>query len=169
MPRQIRIRHPGNAEIQNLHGPIREQHDVGRLYIAVDDAVLMRVQQSPRGFSQNPDLLRQGERRAVDRLPQAAPIEQLHHEVRRRLVLAKIVDRDDVLVLEDTGGSGLREEPGAHVRVVDGGQDLDGDIPAHYRVPGPIHGPEATLSDLSPDEVSADLLCLLRHNEWGLL
>jgi precorrin-6B methylase 2 len=50
--------------------------------------------------------------------------QQLHYEVRRRLVLAKIVDRDDVLVLQGAGGSGLREESGPHVRVVDGGQDL---------------------------------------------
>src|ERR1017187_4921842 len=59
----------------------------------MDYAMLMRMQQPPRDLSQNPDLLRKRKPRAsFDHFPQAAPLDQLHHEVRRRIVLTKIVD-----------------------------------------------------------------------------
>ena len=53
----------GDAEIQQLHGAVVEQPDVGRLDVAVDDALLVRVVQAGEQLRDDVELLHERQRR----------------------------------------------------------------------------------------------------------
>jgi hypothetical protein len=97
---------PGQAEVQDLHPPVRRHHHVGGLQVAVDDALLVGRGQSVREG-------RSDRHQALDRHPalgdelvERLPLDELHGQEVDALGLLDGVHGDDAGVVE--GGERLR-------------------------------------------------------------
>ena len=90
----------GEAEIADLDpfNPVFEQ-DVGRLDVAMDDAVLVRRGKPGRDFRANPQHRGQVERAEAD-ASQGPARHVFHHQVRHAGLLVYGVDGDDVDVID---------------------------------------------------------------------
>ena len=87
----------GQAEVGDVRVAVGVEQDVGRLEVAVQDAALVGVVDRPGdGRQQAAAASRAGRRARPDASGQAAALDQLHAEVVLALVLADLVDRDDV-------------------------------------------------------------------------
>ena len=84
--------------------------------------------------------------------------EELHREIRLSLVLAQVVNCDDVAVRELTGRARLAEEALAEVGVAfnRGADDLERDLAFEQCVVGAIHDTHPSLPDFFDDLVAAD-------------
>ena len=80
---------------------------------------------------------------------QVLTVDELHDDERAVLVLAEVVDRDDVGVVERGGGQGLLAEAGAEVRIatVLGAEDLDRDVAIELGVVGAVDAGHAPLPE----------------------
>ena len=89
----------GDAEVGDLQRSATVEHQVLGLHVAMQDALLVHVVQTGRRGQRRRD-------RGLDRHARGAPVgeraagEQLHHEQPKSLVLAVVVDRDDVGMVE---------------------------------------------------------------------
>jgi hypothetical protein len=74
-------------------------------------------------------------------LAQALAVQELHDQVRPALILAEIVNRDDVLVVCLAGDARLAEETRAGLGVARGRfvQNLDCNLASQQRIPRPVH------------------------------
>ena len=163
---QLRTDEAGEPEVHQLHRPGLGHEDVARFDVAVNHAVAMRVLQPLADLAGYFQLAAQAHARRV-RHPrrQILAREVLHGEVGLSVVLAEVMDRDDVLVRELAGGAGLAEEPFAALGVLfDGRRDhLDRDDPLQEGILGPIHHSHATLAELFEEVIAADC----RHGTEG--
>ena len=95
----------------------------------------------------------------VDRPLEVDALEQLQHHERRALVLAELVDDDDVRVLEPRRRARLAEEPRPGVGV---GQalrhDLDRHVAVERLVAAAVDRAHRALAQLAEDLVAADAL-----------
>ncbi len=122
--RHARGRHVGDAEVGELAAARGRDHHIGRLDVAVDDAVLLRVVE--RVGHLRGDLRRRGERGArqlAQHLLQRASLEQLHRDVGHAGVLADVEDGDDIRMVEAAGRARFAQEALAHL-VQDLGRQL---------------------------------------------
>ena len=153
-----------DAEVHDLDLAAGGQHHVARLDVAVHDAgavaVLQGVQdavhdlQGPLGQQLAP---------VVQHLAQRAALDVLHDDVGLdvaavgRHLLAGVVDRDDVGVVEPGGGLGLASEAGLEGRV--GGevaaQPLDRDLAAQPHVGAVADLGHAAAAEQVPDLVAS--------------
>jgi hypothetical protein len=147
------------ADLESLLPLLARRHDaVGRLDVAVDDALAVR------GLERGGDLERErADPRPVERtfvaddLGEVAAAEQLHDEVRRAIVGDPGVDDPhDVLMIDVGGGLGLATEALDHVGVcrVLGAQDLDCDGAIERQLPGLVDHAHAADADPSDDRVA---------------
>jgi hypothetical protein len=155
-----------DAEVQDLDGPVVENAHVARLDVAVHDAVLVRERQSRAQLDDDVELLVQRERRlrVHDLLEVPAP-EKLHHDERRVLFLAELVDRHDVAVLQPRDGLRLAMEAVAR-RGVAGEIDqhqLDRDVALEHLVVRAVQHTHPAPSDALDDVVAPDPLRLADH------
>ena len=136
-----------------LSAPIEE--NVGRLQIAMQDAALVSVVDGPPHLDHQ---RRQG--RAAQRRPigEAAAVDQLHAEIRLLVVLADIVNGDNVGMVEQGGRLGFQTEAG-HVfgqGQTAGADHLEGDDSVERAMPGFVNHPHAAAGDLFDHFVLAD-------------
>ncbi len=130
----------GDAEVGHLrHTALRQQH-VGRLHVAVDDALGVGGGEAVEHRLHH--LEGQASRhRAVQLQPvlEAAAAHELHHDVRRVLLEHQVVDRDDVRVLQPGHRLGLatKAPQDGVVPGQGGGQDLDRPVGPEPVIPGP--------------------------------
>ena len=90
-------------------------HDVGRLDIAMNHALAMRVIQRARDFGEN--RLRHRNRKCLvlrQHIVERAPVDVLHDEIQKAVFLFDGVDIDDVRMIELGGGSRLCQKPIPH-------------------------------------------------------
>ena len=136
-----------DAEVHDLDVAGAREHHVGRLDIAVDDAVAVGVVQGTERAGRNLQrALWQQATPAREELPQGHPVDVLHDDVGhdRGLgavdedVLARVVGGDDVGVVEGGGRLGLASEARLEGRIARevGPQDLDRHTAAQARVAG---------------------------------
>ena len=147
----------GQPEIQHLHAAVARHHDVLRLQIAVDDPQRVR-RRDPlgrlRGDIEQPA---QRQRPAVDDGPEGFALHQLRDDVGLPVVLADIVDRDDVGMIERGERPGFLLEPlPAHGIARDvRRQDLDGDGPVQPLIARPPDFAHAAFAELIENFVAA--------------
>ncbi|CAM5409857.1 hypothetical protein SANTM175S_09128 [Streptomyces antimycoticus] len=107
----------GDAEVAELHGAVGEPHDVGRLQIAVDHALVMGVSEGRGDLLRDVQHLGDRQRAALVVLQQLAEVtalQQLHDQVQRALVLAEVMHHRDPAVLQRGGHPRLQAEALAH-------------------------------------------------------
>ena len=116
-----------DAEVEHLRPPVRRDHHVGGLEIAMDDTVGVRM------FEGVGELMADaahalGRHRASsqDRLQRLAA-DELHGDVRHAVHIAYFVDGADIGMIERGGGARLVQQPGTRgsVAICDLGQELE--------------------------------------------
>ena len=88
---------------------------VGRLDVAVDDAAAMRGVERIGNLHGEVENQADRDRSGFDQLPDRASFEPLHRNERLTLLLAELVNRADVRVLERRGQARFAFEPGQPV------------------------------------------------------
>ena len=108
----LRRSDPRDAEIEDLGHPVVQDEDVARLDVAMDDALLVGVREAVADLHHQRQLALEGHVPALgDDLLQLLAFQVLHDDEQAPLVLAQVVDRDDVGMAELRAGLGLAEEP----------------------------------------------------------
>jgi hypothetical protein len=155
---------PGDAEIHHLDLTGGGQHHVGGLDVAVDDAGLVAVaQRVQHSLGELERLLGLDLPAGAQDLAQGVAVHQFHDDVGhldaggRIGLLAGVVDRDDVGVVQPGGGLGFAAEPPLEGRI--GGQVdaqlLHGDIAAQAQVAGTSHLGHAATTQQAAQLVAA--------------
>ena len=146
------------AEVEELHLPVRRDHGVGGLDVAVDDAARVGLLQRRGHLLPEVDDPVHVERAAREKLAQVLALDVLHGDEVRPLVDADVVDVRDVRVVEGRSGARLALEPLA-VDLVDGQlrrEHLDRDGPLQPRVPRPVDLSHPSGPDGAEDLVRAE-------------
>ncbi len=99
------------AEVQQLHAPVRGHHDVGRFEISMDDAFVVGRREGIG--DRNGQVEELGEQKPLGRnlLVEAHTVHALHHQNAPALELLDTVDGHDVGVVERSHRFGLAAEP----------------------------------------------------------
>src|SRR6266540_4217247 len=90
-------------EVEDLDAPLPRHEDVVRFQVAVDDAFVMRGGESLGDLACIVDGLATRGRGSAHPAPEGLALEQLRHHVRRTLVRAHVVDRQDIRMIQLTG------------------------------------------------------------------
>ena len=144
----------GDAEVHHLHRTVAGDHDVRRLDVAVDDALLVgKIQGSAHicHHAEGPVDLH----RAVhfDDVTQGVTLDDFHDDVRQRTLgrgfFALVVDRDDRRMIEGRRVLGFASEPLVEGLVPGklGPHDLDGHVTTEDRVTAPVDFRHAAVSE----------------------
>src|SRR5262245_44165438 len=134
------VRPLGEAEIKDL-GAGRCQHDVGRLEVAMDDALAVRgVEPAGELHPETQDLLER-QRAAEQPVRERLASEVFHHEEVHAVLLADVVQGADVWMTQAGDRAGFAAEPFVPRGIAGdvGGKDLDGDRAVEARVARAIH------------------------------
>jgi hypothetical protein len=149
----------GQAEIEDLQQPVRRDHQVLGLEVAMDDPGAMRLGQTVRELGAQVEHFAEGQGTRPEPPPQRLPLDALHDDVVRPGHVggrAHVVDVHDVRMIEGGGRACLAVEPLQELRVRAGAQDLDGDGPAEPGVTGAIDLAHASRTEAVDDLVGAD-------------
>jgi len=148
----------GQAEIQNLHTPVRCHDHVFGLDIAMDDPALVSRGESLGDLSAVFQRATRGDRALHQHRPQRVARDQFHDGEAKAAVLADIEDREDVRVRKRGHGTGLAFEPRERHRIVGdlGGQHLDRDLAAETRIACAIHLAHAARAEQRDNVVRAE-------------
>jgi hypothetical protein len=98
------------AEVENLDQLVAGDHDVRRLDVTVDDSGGMRFGQSVGDLRRKANDAVDRHRTVGDDVAQRPPVDELHRDVRRAVLLGNVVNRDDVRVVERRGRACLTLE-----------------------------------------------------------
>jgi hypothetical protein len=127
---------PGQAEVRQVRPVLAVEQDVGRLDVAVDDAVLVRVVQGVGHLREHYGSLAGGETAGGKDVSERRALDEPGHQVRQAVLLPDLVDRDDRLVVQPDAALGLVEDP---LAVVPGeGSPLVGDLDGDVAVELPV-------------------------------
>ncbi len=160
--RQVRGFDVGNPEIGNLHRAVRQQEDVRRFDVAVDDALTMRIPERVEDLPHDPHDI--GDLEALVRLEallELATLHELHRDVPDAVVLAEVVDGDNVWVIEPARRLRFAAEAGDHGRGIFAGKlfgadGLERDDALDRRIVALVDDAHRPAPDLAPDLVFAD-------------
>jgi hypothetical protein len=102
----------GDPEIEHLHGPRLGAEDVLRFDVAMHDAQALGRGQTTRGLIGDPERLLDGElaARLMEMLAQRLAAEQLHGDPDPAVFVARVVESDDVLMVELGQEAALQRE-----------------------------------------------------------
>ncbi len=149
------------AEVQELHPPVRRHEQVLGLHVTVHDPLRVRRLETVRRLGQEEEDLALRRGPPGQELPQRLALQQLRHDVRHALVRAHVEDGQDVRVTQSGDGTGLALEPLEPLRVAGHllGQHLDRDLAPETRVPRPVDlahppGPELVEDLVRPEALT---------------
>ena len=100
----------GQAKVEHLRVSRTGNEDVGGLDVAMDDPFCVRLRQRLADLHSQLDHPVHRHRLAADRVLERLPLEQLHSDERRAVVLADLVDGADVGVVERRRRARLAQE-----------------------------------------------------------
>ena len=154
----------GQAEVENLHAAVAEQHDVLGLEIAVNDAAVVCGRQAARHLDRHVGTLPRRERTLPEFVAQCLAVEELSDQERRPdraliriddLGAADVVHRHDIRVIDrgDRARLALESREPIGISCKNRGQHLDGDVAAEPRVPRPIDDAHTSGADERQDFV----------------
>ena len=136
------------------------EQDVRRLDVAVDEPTLVCLVERSRDLGDD----RRGARRierafARDELAQVLAVHVAHRQIQGALVLAGLVDRDDVRVVERGGDPRLALEASAETWVLGqlGRDELERDVAVELLLVGEVDDAHAATADQPLDLASCDL------------
>ncbi len=167
------ILQPGDAEVGQHHPAVVGQEHVGRLHVAVLDAVGVRGGQRvqhPQPERRHP--LRRPGALGGHRVLQVAALQQLHDDPGHAVVGEHVVDLDDLRMAQLGGGLGLAGRALQRLLALGGGERvgepyfLDRDLAVEEFVVGVPDGPHASLTERSEHAVAGgdSLFRKSRHN-----
>jgi len=145
----------GDAEVGELHLPVRPAEDVLRLDVAVHE--LLGVSGFERRAELDPDRDHFRRRQlppAPELVGERAALHVLHHDVEAPLAVPDVIDLDDVRVHEPGREPRLAQEAVAK-RLVPGevlGQHLERDRPVELPISGEIDGCHAAAAERPLDQ-----------------
>jgi hypothetical protein len=148
----------GDAEVGDLDRGAQRDEDVRRLHVAVDEPGAVGGVERVGDLLADADHVGDGQATLlVDQVAEGRALDQLHHDVRDAVVVARVVGGDDVGVRETGGGDRLVAEagPGALVGGEVGPQDLDRHPAREDGVVGHPHGRHAPARDRRHEAVAA--------------
>ena len=154
------LRAPREAEVHDLDLAVRQHVHVAGLEVAVHDALRVGEGEPVEDLLHDRELVLEAFDLALgEQLPQVAALEQLHGHEGHALLLAEVVDGDDVRVVQLGRGLGLALEADARALVGAelAGDDLDRHLAAEHGVEGPEHLSHGALAELADDLELADL------------
>ena len=134
----------GEAEVEQLDAPFG-QHHVAWLEVAVGDAFAVRAGERLGERGGVLQCLVERQRSARQPRGERLAVEILHDQVLDAVLLADVVERADVGMVEPRDGAGLALEAQASIRLLRGigRQHLDGDGAGDARVGRPVDLPHA--------------------------
>ena len=153
-----RVGQLGETEVEHLRVAARGDEDVRGLDVAMDDALRVCRIERVGDFDAELDDPIELERVSLDEMFERPPFEQLHHEELLPLVLADVVDRADVRVIQRRRRArlALKALRGRRVARQLGRQELDGDLPAEANILGAVDDAHAAAAKLLEDPVMRD-------------
>ena len=158
-----RVGHAGDAEVEDLQQSVGIDHQVGRLDVPVDDAGAVCVGEAIAQFLDQLELARQRERGTLcNDLRQRLAGDVLHRDEGLAIVLADVVDGDNIWMLQPAGRPGLAREPVVELFSV-GAEDLDSDRAVDRRVEGEIEHAHSAMPEQLADLVSTNCGGQRRH------
>ena len=135
----------------------------------MDDASRVRGGQAVGNLGRDLERLRKGKPAAVEQLSQVDAFEELHRQVGPPAVLADVVDRDDVRMVERGRRPRLRAKAGDatgvanhHVR-----KDLEGDVAAEPRISCAPNLPHAAGTQCRDHFVGTNFRALANRHEMS--
>ncbi|MCU0723844.1 MAG: hypothetical protein MUC63_09570, partial [Planctomycetes bacterium] len=134
----------GEAEVRDLHDALLGDHEVGGLDVAVDHALLRGLREPLGRLDDVVQRLGLGEGAPLgDEFLQGGAADELHGDEVEALLLAGVVDQDDVGVAQESRDPCLDEEAlgeGGFVLEEVLGEHLDGRLPAELQVDAAVDG-----------------------------
>ena len=91
------------AEVEDLHAPVVGDEQVLGLQVAMDDALVVRGREAVGDLHGVVDGLAHRQRARAEPIAQRLALEQLRDDVRRAVLLADVVDGEDVRMIERGG------------------------------------------------------------------
>ena len=149
----------GQPEVQQLGLVILVEHDVGRLYVAVQELVpVPGIGQRPRDLAANAQSFGLWDRAELEAYLQRQPSDIGHGEVVEALVLPSVVHGDDIRVFQPTRQVDLLQETLDKLRLGRHRlrQHFERDLAVHRQLFGHVDLPHAPLADLALDVEPAD-------------
>jgi len=125
----------------------------------MDHVVAVGIAERRADLFEDAQLVGQGElRSAAQQLVQGFALDALHHDVGGSVVVAKVVNRDDIGVIEPACPSALLIEAGQHVGVPHEslGERLDGHLAADLFIDAAIDDAHASAAEHVDNLVLAD-------------
>lgn len=148
---------PGQAKIDDLQLALRRDDRIGRLEIAVDDAVLVRVRERVGGLQAVAHRQVHRQRAFAQPIAQRAAVDIFHGDEGRAVGVTDLVNRADRRMIQRRGTAGLAHELGLGRRVAGGaGYHLQRDLAVQGSVVGEEHRAHAAAAEQALDPVAAE-------------
>jgi hypothetical protein len=157
------------AEVEHLCVSAARDEDVGGLDVAVDDAFCVRCVERVGDFDSELDEQIKRERPAINLMLQSLAFEELHREKGPAIVLADLVDRANVRMVQRGGSAGFALKSFECLRIARGlfRQKLQRDVAAKSEILGFIYDAHPAAAELFEDAVMRDGLS--DHSELNAL
>ncbi len=153
----------GDTEVGDLHGSVLDQEDIRRLDVAVDDALAMRIVERIEHLRHDANDVGNGEPLVrLEILLELAALDELHGDEPDAVVLAEIVDRNDVGMAEPSRRLGLAAEARNDGRrcfacQLIGANGLERNNALDHRIVAFVDHAHCAAADLSPHFVFAEV------------
>ena len=157
------------SEVDDLRVAILRDHHVGRLQIAMHNALLVSPRQAFGHFNRQLDRARRGQGSALQDVAQLLAANEFHRNEADAVGFPDLVNHGDVRMFEAGRGSRLEQEPVSAVWVGDqlSRQHFDGDVAMETSVDGAIDLAHAAHAQQRDDAIGAQGGANERTRRWS--
>lgn len=158
----LRLDQLGKSEVENFDAAIAQDEDIFRLQVAMHDPAIMGGGQAVRDLRATLDGFALRHRATFQHRPQAFAFEQFGDEIRRAILLADVIDAENVGMIERGDGTRFLLEAAQAVGITGErrGENLERDVAAETRIARAIDlahspGPERSKNFIRPEKRSS--------------